>query len=244
MTDLISSIRILIADGDTLFCEMLHGLLEQESEFRVVGVAKNGLEVFDRVQKLKPDVLLLDLAMPRSSGLEVLHSLFNKKLDLRTLLMAVEIHSSQWAEAMILGARGVVLKDTSTELLFKSIRAVMAGEYWVGNNGISHLVDRLRTPPRARQHANGTNGHGLSQRELQIVAAVADGLENKDIAEKLALSAHTIKHHLTNIFVKTGISNRLKLGLWARQYVPLNGSTVSLEDLDRAPAAVNLPHLK
>lgn len=219
MTKIGRSIGILIADGHALFGAALRTLLEQEAGFSVVGEAVDGTRVPEIVKSLKPDVLLLDLALPPASGLSVLRTLSDKRLVVRTLMMAVAIDNLQLVEALTLGACGVVLKDTSTELLFKSIRATAAGEYWVGNGAIAHLVHRLRsTLSAADLPADGGKKRELSQREMQIAAAVMNGGTNKEIAKKFSISEETVKRHLTSIFSKTGVSSRLQLGVWAAQH--------------------------
>ena len=118
-------------------------------------------------------------------------------------------------EALQLGARGVVLKDSATEILLKSIRAVMNGEYWVGRESVSNLVQYLRTlvtPPSAFPQRNK---YRLTPRELEIIAAVVAGFANKEIAQYFKISEDTVKHHLSNIFDKVGVSSRLELALFA-----------------------------
>jgi two-component system, NarL family, nitrate/nitrite response regulator NarL len=215
----IESIRILIADDHALFRGALRTLLEQESGFKVVGEATDGAQALTSVSNLKPDMLLLDIAMPRMSGLEVLRSLRDISTEVRTLIVASEIDRNQLVEAIKLGAHGVVLKNTAPDLFFKSIRAVMAGEYWIGHDGVAGLVDSVRVAP-GEQSSSGVNGNGyrLSARELDIVKAIVDGCTNKDIAQKFRLSEQTVKHHLTNIFHKVGVTNRLELALFAMNH--------------------------
>jgi two-component system, NarL family, nitrate/nitrite response regulator NarL len=217
------SVGILIADGHALFRAALRALLEQEGDFHVVGEAADGAGVPEIVQRLKPDVLLLDLALPPSSGLGVLRNLSDKRLSVRTLLMAVEIDSPQLVEALTLAARGVVLKDTSKELLFKSIRATAGGEYWVGNSAIAHLVNCLRSMHSGadRPFHDGKECE-LSPREMQMAAAVMGAFTNRQIAKMFAISEETVKNHLASIFSKTGISSRLQLGVWAAKHPQLH----------------------
>jgi len=117
-------------------------------------------------------------------------------------------------EALQIGARGVVSKETATELLFKSIRTVVAGQYWVGRQEVSDLVAALRglLPAGADERSRS---FGLTKRELEIVAAIVEGCTNRDIAQKFTLSEDTVKHHLTHIFDKLGVSNRLELAMFA-----------------------------
>lgn len=206
-------IRILIADDHALFREGLRKLLEAEPEFRVLGEACDGAEAVRLAQQLKPDILLLDVVMPRQPGLEALRELAAASAPVRIILLAATLEKGQILEALQLGARGVVLKESATQLLFKCIRAVMDGQYWVGRESVGDLVACLRGlagPADARQR-----NYGLTARQMDIVAAIVAGYSNKEVAEKFSISEETVKHHLTNIFDKLGVSNRLELALFA-----------------------------
>jgi DNA-binding NarL/FixJ family response regulator len=207
--------RILIADDHPVFRYGLRTLLETETDLRVVGEATDGEEVIQLALELKPNVLLLDLAMPRVSGLEVLRELTRSSIPMHIILLTVAIEKREIVEALQLGARGVVLKEAATQLVIKSIRTAMAGQYWVGREMVTDLVQYLRQMmPRNSREDHGET-FGLTPRELQIVAAIGLGCANKDIAQKFSISEDTVKHHLTHIFDKTGASNRLELALFA-----------------------------
>jgi two-component system nitrate/nitrite response regulator NarL len=215
------TVRILLADDHPIFRDGLRRLLEAEPGFRVVGEASDGAEAVAMAKKLRPDLLLLDLAMPRHPGLEAVRELGNSDAPPRILLLTAAVEKEQIVEALQLGARGVVLKESATQLLLNSIRAVMAGQYWVGRETISNLVEYLRgllTPPATPKQKK----FGLTPRELEIVSAVVAGYTNKDIAAHYKISEDTVKHHLSNIFDKLGVSTRLELALFAvHQDLPL-----------------------
>ena len=129
---------------------------------------------------------------------------------------------TQIVEALQLGARGVVLKDSATQLLLKAIHTVMSGEYWVGRESVSNLVQYLRTLMQSSNDEARQRKFGLTPRELEIVSAVVAGYSNKEIAEYFKISEDTVKHHLSNIFDKLGVSTRLELALFAvNQALPL-----------------------
>ena len=207
--------RILIADDHPIFRDGLKRLLESEGEFKVIGEACDGVEAVTMARQLIPEIMLLDLAMPRRQGLETLRELASDARSVRVILLTAAAEKEQIVEALQLGARGVVLKDSATQILLKSIRAVMNGEYWVGRESVSNLVQYLRTlvtPPSAFPQRNK---YRLTPRELEIIAAVVAGFANKEIAQYFKISEDTVKHHLSNIFDKVGVSSRLELALFA-----------------------------
>jgi DNA-binding NarL/FixJ family response regulator len=148
------------------------------------------------------------------SGLDVVAELDRVHANARTILLVAEIDRADTIRALQLGARGIVLKEVATQLLFKAIRSVAAGQYWVGRDTVSDLVETLSRLQSATALAGG-NKFGLTRRELDALALVVAGFTNKDIAAKLGISEDTVKHHLTNLFDKTGVSNRLELALFA-----------------------------
>jgi len=216
-------IRILIADDHPIFRDGLRRLLEAEPDLKVVGEACDGAEAVKLVRQLRPDILL-DLAMPRHPGLEALREMSSGPASnsVRVILLTAAAEKNQIVEALQLGARGIVMKDSATQLLLKSIHTVMAGEYWVGRESVSNLVQYLRMLVQSSGEEARQKKFGLTPRELEIVSAVVAGYSNKEIAEYFKISEDTVKHHLSNIFDKLGVSTRLELALFAvNQSLPL-----------------------
>lgn len=209
------TIRILIADDHPIFRDGLRKLLEAEPGLTVVGEACDGAEAVAMARQLTPDILLLDLAMPRLPGIEALRELVSTPTPVRTILLTAAIERAQIVEALQLGARGVVLKESATQMLLRSIRTVMAGQFWVGRESVSDLVATLRELMPSGAEKARQKSFGLTPRELEVVSTIVAGYTNKDIAQKFGISEQTVKHHLTNIFDKLGVSTRLELALFA-----------------------------
>jgi DNA-binding NarL/FixJ family response regulator len=131
------------------------------------------------------------------------------------ILLTVAIEKRDIVEALQLGARGVVLKEAATQLVTKSIRTVMAGQYWVGREAVTDPKQYLRQMMPRYSQKDQERTFGLTPRELQIIGAIVSGTTNKDIAQKFSISEDTVKHHLTRIFDKTSVANRLELALFA-----------------------------
>ena len=209
ITDTHGGVRIVIADDHPIFRDGLKGLLDSEPGFQVVGEAADGVEAVKATQTLRPDVLLLDVAMPRMGGLDTLSALAGSPT--RVIMLAASISESAVLKAIQLGARGVVLKEAATRQLLEGIHRVVSGKYVVGDGAVECLAEALRRPlagPNDRRF-------NLTRRELDIVAAIVAGHSNKDIADHLTISVQTVKHHLTSIFDKTGVSSRLELALFS-----------------------------
>lgn len=212
------SIRILIADDHPIFRHGLRALLEAEPDFQVVGEAADGAEVLEMVRQYRPEVLLLDLAMPRLTGMEALRelgsTLYSTGRPMHVVLLTVAIEKKQIVEALQLGANGIVLKDAAALLLIRALRAVLLGQYWVGRESVADLVQYLRrasAPAPVRRES----GPSLTAREREILSEVVGGLTNREIAEKLSISEDTVKHHLSRVFDKVGVSHRLELAMFA-----------------------------
>jgi DNA-binding NarL/FixJ family response regulator len=188
----------------------------------VVAEVGHGDEVLPALEIHKPDILLLDLKMPGTHGLTILQKLqISNTAATRVIVLTASDDKSEFVHAMKLGTCGIVLKQSPTDLLFKSIRKVHAGEIWLDSDTTSAVMQQFATGVDDRPlPAPALNGRSrerspLSQREREIVGLVAQGFKNKEMAEKMFISEQTVKNHLHNIFDKLGVSDRLELALYA-----------------------------
>ena len=204
-------IKILIADDHAIFRDGLRKLLGSDGEITVVGEATNGTECIKILGNLKPDILLLDLRMPDKNGLAVLEEVNFDTVPTRVIVLTAAEDDREVIRAMRLGARGVVLKHSSTEVLLKSIHRVHAGEIWLDNRMTAEVINAFSVAGAASRGGKPL----VSDREKEIVQLVVQGFRNKEIGEKLFISEQTVKNHLHNIFDKLGVSERLELVLYA-----------------------------
>jgi len=207
-------VTLVIADDHPIFREGLKRLLEAEADLVVVGISGDVDETVRLVRERSPDVLLLDLAMPRRSGLDALRELAPGPDGVRVVILAAAIDDEQMVEALELGARGVILKEAATDLLLKCIRTVVTGQYWVGREAVAELVQGLRRA-RDRRMERAASRFGLTDRQIDIVKAIVSGATNREIGGTLGISEDTVKQHLSNIFDKCGVSTRVELALFA-----------------------------
>jgi len=207
-----SAIRVLIADDHAIFRDGLRKLLDADEGVTIIGEAQNGEECIKLLARLKPDILLLDLRMPEKSGLAVLEEVNFDMLPTRVVVLTAAEDDRDVLRAMRLGARGVVLKQSATDLLVKCIHHVLAGEIWLDNRMTAEVMEAFSKSSEAGSRRERTL---LSEREKEIVQLLAQGFRNKEIGEKLFISERTVKNHLHNIFDKLGVSDRLELALHA-----------------------------
>src|SRR5688500_7174069 len=192
-----SPIRVVVADAHPLFTLGVTTLLSAEPHITVAGEATDGEQTLEVLGRTRPDVLLLDLALERISGLELLSRMAAMKLATRTVVVTAAIDPAELRMALVRGARGVLVKDMATDLVAKCIRQVMQGEYWIGRDKVGDLVEAMR-----RSAKDKLPGSGLSARERDIVRAVVKGASNKTIAWQLGIGEQTVKNHLRRIFEK------------------------------------------
>jgi two-component system, NarL family, nitrate/nitrite response regulator NarL len=204
-------VRILLADDHPIFRLGLRSLLESEPDFEVVGEATDAAEAIALVHTLRPDLVLLGLSA-RGGGLQLLSALESAK-GMRVIVLVARGSREDLTGVIRRGALGVVPKDAPPDLLLRCVRAVLAGEYWMSRATTADLIEALRRPPEIAHERRGRDL--LTPREREVIATVVAGASNRAIALQFGISEQTVKHHLTSIFDKVGVSSRLELALYA-----------------------------
>ena len=209
-----STIRILLADDHPVIRIGVRNMLQSEEGFEVVGECADGDEAITQTLELLPDILLLDLYMPRLPGLEAMRAIMSGSPTVKIILLTSTISTQQIIEALQIGARGIVLKDALADHVTTAIRTVANGDYWIGGKRVVNLVGALHELMQ-KAAVPDRKTFGLTPREMEVVGCIVEGCSNRDIAKQFSLSEETVKRHLSNIFDKTGVSTRLELAMFA-----------------------------
>jgi DNA-binding NarL/FixJ family response regulator len=209
-----SAIHVLIADSHPLVRVGVRNLLQSNAQVEVVGEVEDGDEAITETLDLLPDIVLLDLTMPRLPGLEAMRAIMSGYPKVQILLLNRAIRAQHIIEALQIGARGIVLHDRLSEDLAPALRCVSEGGYWLGHQQVEGLVTALHTLVQ-EQASPEQKSFGLTRREVEVIRCIVDGCSNRDVAKQFGLSEETVKRHLSNIFDKIGVSTRLELALFA-----------------------------
>lgn len=222
-------VRVVIADDESIFRTSLRQLLTAPPSvirdvygidvgmgFEVVGEAANGHDTIAVVGSTAPDLLLLDMNMPRISGLGALREMQQHSATMQTIVLSGQVTKANLVAAIQLGVRAIVGKEEPTESLFEAIMSVLRGGHWLGGNVLGELIQLVRAGGPA-PGAPARQPFGLTPREREVLTLVAAGYPNKEIARTCAVSEETVKHHLTRMFDKVGAANRLELAKVAAQ---------------------------
>jgi len=210
-----NAIRVVIADEHPTRRQDVRRLLESERDVRVVGEAADVRRVTQLIRFVKPDILLIDLRLSQLFESQGVNGSTGHLPSVRIVVMVTTVEKTHLVDAFRFGAHGIVLKTATSRVLLDGLRSVMAGQYWLESASVGVLVDVLR---ESLSQCNGTKSpkdYGLTRREVEIMAKIASGSSNKEVGEVFAISERTVKHHLTNIFSKIGVSSRLQLALFA-----------------------------
>jgi len=207
------SITLVLADDHPLVLDGLESLFRVERDLRVVARCGDGDAALRAVREHRPDILVLDLRMPRRDGLAVLEDLKKEGLQTRVVVLTAALDEDEVIEAIRLGVRGVVLKEMAPQLLVQCIRRVHAGGKWLERRSVIRALDKMVR----RQEGEREVAAVLTAREIEVMRLVAKGLRNKEIAKNLSVTEGTVKIHLHNTYEKLNLDGRLALSLYARE---------------------------
>jgi DNA-binding NarL/FixJ family response regulator len=199
------SIRIIIADDHPLIISALNRLFRREKDFQVIANCSNGIEAIEALKSHRPDIAILDIQMPGKNGIEIVREMAG--LPTRVVILTGQLDDKDLLEAVHLGVKGIVLKDTDPKLLIQCIREVHAGGQWLEHRAAMHTMEMIMQ----KEESSRTFAALLTVREIEIAQMVAKGLRNKNIGEKLFISEGTVKTHLHNIYEKLNVNSRLAL---------------------------------
>ena len=205
-----NSIKVMIADDHILMREGIKQLLEFDGKREVIAEANDGEECLEKLKTVKPEVLLLDINMPKKNGIEVLKSIRNQNLKVKVLILTVHNEIEYLLKAVDIGVDGYILKDSESAELKRAIMTVLEGESYIQSSLIPALNSRLIARDVDKEKIDS-----LTKRELEVLVQVANGMFNKEIANTLNISERTVKNHLSNIFRKIEVSDRTQAAVFA-----------------------------
>ena len=204
------AVEIMITDDHSMIREGLKNLLELDGDIKVIEEAVDGEDCLKKLKSVFPDVLLLDINMPKKNGLEVLQILKENKSKLRVLILTVHNEVEYLMKAMDIGANGYILKDSESSELKKAIFSVAAGEDYIQPSLIPVLNSKM-----IEKNKDEGKIESLTRRELEVLKLLAIGMYNKEVAEKLHISERTVKNHVSNIFKKLEVTDRTQAAVFA-----------------------------
>jgi DNA-binding NarL/FixJ family response regulator len=209
-------IRILIVDDHAILRAGLRMLIDQNPAMKVIGVAGNGREALALAASEQPDLIILDILLGDEDGLTLLPELRDAATNARVLVLTGLRSAESQRRAILAGAMGVVLKEHAAEVLIKAIKKVHQGEVWLDRSLMGSVLDQMTQA----QEIDPEKGKiaSLTDREREVIALIAEGLKNKQIGQRLFISETTVTHHLSSIFSKLGVSDRLELIIYAFRY--------------------------
>jgi DNA-binding NarL/FixJ family response regulator len=203
-------ISVIVVDDHAVVRHGLQQLLDTASDIDLVAVAVNGQEAVEQVRSHRPDVVLMDLAMPVMGGVEAIRQIVADRPETRVVVLTSFGDESRILAALEAGAQGYLLKHTEPDALLDAIRSVHAGEAPLDPRAGRVLLDRRRSAPDPAD---------ISQREREVLELVAQGLANKQVGRRLGISERTVKAHLTSVFQRIGVTDRVQAALWAREHL-------------------------
>lgn len=213
-TPSLRAVRIVIGDEEVAFCQRLRRELQPQRRLEIIGEAHDTDSLIRVSDEQRPHIRLMGYSICR----ELAARRTRKEGGPLDLIMLDVPEKTKIIESFRLGAKGIILKESRARIWWKGIGALLAGQYWLGNESLTVLIQAIRDSPIQGDNNNAVRHFGLTPREIEIVQRIADGRSNKEVGEDCSIRERTVKHHLTNIFGKVGVSSRLELALFAREH--------------------------
>lgn len=204
------SIKVMLADDHVLIREGIRQLLEFDGAIEVIDEANDGNECLEKLNRVKPDILLLDINMPKKNGIEVLEEIKDNNMNVKVLILTVHNEVEYLLKAVDIGVDGYILKDTESNELKKAIISIVNGESYIQPNLIPALNSKLVSRDKDKDKIDA-----LTNREMEVLICVANGMFNREIADELSISERTVKNHVTNIFKKIDVADRTQAAVFA-----------------------------
>ncbi|MDQ4124454.1 MAG: response regulator transcription factor [Actinomycetota bacterium] len=209
------AIRVLIVDDHALFRRGLQMVLEGEADIDVVGEASDGHEAIERAEATTPDVVLMDVRMPKRSGIEATRTIKDTLPSTKILMLTISDEEADLYEAIKAGASGYLLKEISIEEVASAVRQVQAGQSLISPSMASKLLNEFAAMVKRRDERTQVPGPRLTERELEVLKLVAKGMNNRDIGSELFISENTVKNHVRNILEKLHLHSRMEAVVYA-----------------------------
>ena len=206
---MIEKVKVLIVDDHEMFCESLATLISMRDEVEVLGTANSGKEAIEKTELLKPDIVLIDIKMKDFDGIETMRKIKEKLPDIAFIMLTMYSDEEYVMEAFKAGAKGYVLKESSSSEVLEAIRTVSKGKVFFDSNSSCKVIENLQHQYENMKRSK-EKGNMLTQRELEVLKLIAEGYTNKEISNKLFISPHTTRNHIANIFMKLNCNTRTK----------------------------------
>ncbi len=206
-----SKIKVVLADDHAIFRKGVKSLLENEEDIEIIGEAANGEEALDKVRELSPDVLMIDISMPKMSGIEAAEIVNKQFKHTKALILSMHNNDDYILKSVECGAHGYLLKDTSKEEMLKALRSVALGEKYFAGTVSNTIVNGYLNKVSSKESDDKSDKAKLSRKEKAILQFIVEGLSSREIAEKLDLSGRTVDNHRANMMKKMNVRNAAEL---------------------------------
>lgn len=228
MSRMRAGIRVLVVDDHTLLRRGLISLLEMSQDIKVVGQATNGIEAIELAEKLRPDVILMDINMPKLNGIEATKEITKNIKGINILCLTIHDDEEYIAEMIRAGAKGYILKDSEPSSVVQAVNRLVNGETFFPSHLMEKVMTRFHELAKGQTQVTKNEIMGqLTKRELEVLQCIVDGMSNKEIAGVLFISEKTVKNHITNLFRKIDVSDRTQAAVYAVQHGLVNPKGLS-----------------